>query len=125
MNPTGPIKAQQGGPWPPPAAVRPTLRRVRAALHQLPRVEWPALHHPPSALVLFYLPELVRLARFGLWPLPPRYLRWLRLPPGEASSRQRRVRRRVEMIARDLLVTEGPELIEAVVADLDAAGVRS
>jgi hypothetical protein len=98
-------------PWPPTVHVRSVLRRVRRRLHAAPRQERPSLRDPWSYLGLFHAGELTYLAKCGYWPLPARALAWVGEPPADRARRQRKWRRRVEAVVRELVAAELPEAV--------------
>jgi hypothetical protein len=89
------------------------LADARRRYHAARLVERPCLTDPTSYVGLFPRHDLVALARVGLWPLPPRALRYIRTSPAERARRQIRQARDLAPAILDRL---GPDIADIAIA---------
>jgi hypothetical protein len=95
--------------WPPPAHVRPVLRRARRWLHALVPLERPA-----DLQAILTAAEAQTLAKCGAYPLVPSVLAWIAEPPAIRVRRRRRRERRIAAVVRKVLAAELPEALAAI-----------
>jgi hypothetical protein len=97
--------------WPPARPIRRVLAAARKRyLRERPEGR-PALADTGDCCGLFTRSDLLTLARFGYWPLPPQALAWLAESPWARACRRRRWADRIAAVVREVLAAELPAAV--------------
>jgi hypothetical protein len=105
--------------WPPPATVRPALRRARRRYRRQRVPARPRLAEPTSCLGLFPRRDLVALVLASYWPLPAAALRWIAEARAARARRRQRLGRRTADVVRRVLAEELPPALPLLLSRLE------